>query len=69
MMHSLCPWVRYFFFPGPRDGFGGGGMVRVRYHCCTIATRLLASIYNCRPLGDQANIPPIINGIKAIILA
>jgi hypothetical protein len=44
-------------------------MVRERYHCCTIATKLLASIYNVRPLGERANIPPIINGIKPIIFA
>ena len=24
---------RYFFLPGPREGLGGGGDVRYRYHC------------------------------------
>src|ERR1700730_139580 len=71
--HRQCtPFVRgsrYFFLPGAREGFGGGGMVRVRYHCWTIATKLLESIYNVRPLGESANMPPIINGIRPIIFA
>ena len=60
---------RYFFLPGPRDGFGGGGMVRKRYHCCAIPTILLVSIYNAKPLCDRANMTPKISGVMAIILA
>ncbi len=44
-------------------------MVRVRYHCWAMATMLLASIYNCRPLGESANIPPIIKGMIPIMRA
>ena len=47
----------------------GGGVVRNRYHCCTIPTALLVSIYNARPLGERANMPPNIKGINAIIFA
>src|ERR1019366_2664578 len=64
---EFCPCFSYFFLPGPRDAFGGGGAVRKRYHCCPMPIILLESICNAKPLGERANMPPKIKGVMAII--